>query len=188
MKRHFVFAAVVALGVSLGASRAAAQGPQGAGAGGGSSSSRDNTSRDTAEGSHKGRSLNPIKWIKKDSKSDRAEAHAERDKKLGAKLHLQGLLPDGTELKDACVNFKELGECVAALHASHNTGVTFNCLKWDLTAIQTSADMSGCKGPESDKRVSLSKSIELNKPDADGKAEAKNAEKQAQADLKDAGS
>jgi hypothetical protein len=182
MKKSFVFAAVVALGVSLGASRAAAQGPQGAGASGGSSSSKSDNSQ------KKSRSLNPIKWIKKDSKADRAEVSAERDKKLGAKLHLQGLLPDGVELKDACVNFRELGQCVAALHASQNTGIRFDCLKWDLTGIQTSADMSACKGPESDKRMSLAKAIELNKPDADGKAEAKNAEKQAQADLKDAGS
>ncbi len=182
MKKQLVLAAIVALGVAVGASRAAAQGPQGAGAGGGSSSSAK------SEGSGKSRSLNPIKWIKKDSKSDRAEANAERDKKLGAKLHLQGLLPDGTELKDACVNFRRLSDCVAALHASHNTGVHFDCLKWDLTGIQTSADMSACKGPESDKGLSLSKAIELNKPEADGKAEAKNAEKQAQADLKDAGS
>ncbi len=184
MKKQFVLAAVVALGVALGASRAAAQGPQGAGAGGGSSSSKS----DDSQKAKKSHSLNPIRWIKKDSKNDRAEANVERDKKLGAKLHLQGLLPDGTELKDACVNFKELGDCVASLHASRNTGVRFDCLKWNLTGIQTSADMSACKGPESDKRVSLAKAIELNKPEADGKAEAKNAEKQAQADLKDAGS
>ncbi len=184
MKKQFVLAAVVALGMALGASRAAAQGPQGAGAGGGSSSSKS----DDSPKAKKSHSLNPIRWIKKDSKSDRTEANAERDKKLGAKLHLQGLLPDGTELKDACVNFKELSDCVASLHASRNTGLRFDCLKWDLTGIQTSADMSACKGPESDKRMSLAKAIELNKPEADGKAEAKNAEKQAQADLKDAGS
>lgn len=182
MKRHFILAAVVTLGMSLGVSSAAAQGPQGAGAGGGSSS------RSRSDSSQKSRSLNPIKWIKRDSKTDRAAANAERDKKLGAKLHAQGLLPDGTTLNDACENFKGLSECLAALHASQNTGVRFDCLKWDLTAIQPSADMSGCKGPESDKRLSLAKAIEMNKPDADAKAEAKTAEKQAQADLKDAGS
>ncbi len=185
MKKQFLLAGVVALGICLGASRVAAQGPQGAGAGGGGSSS---SKSDTSQKSQKSRSLNPIKWIKKDTKTDRSSANAERDKKLGASLHAQGLLPDGTKLSDACENFKELSECLAALHASHNTGVRFDCLKWDLTAIQPSADMSACKGPESYKRMSLSKSIELNKPEARGKTEAKNAEKQARTDLKAAGS
>jgi len=36
--------------------------------------------------------------------------------------------------------------------------------------------------------VSLSKTIQLLKPNADAKAEAKNAERQANEDLKDAGS
>ena len=183
MKKLAVIAAIVLLCASLGASRAAAQGPAGAGAG------APTTASAKSESSHK-HSLNPVKWIKKDSKpaSDQADVDAERNKKLGAKLQAQGVLPANTELKDACATFKELSNCVAGLHASHNLDIGWNCLKWDLTGVPTGADMSVCKGPESDKAWSLEKAIHAVKPDADAKAEAKGAEKQAQADLKEVGS
>lgn len=183
MKKLLVILAIVVVCVSLGATGAAAQGPAGAGAGAATTSS-------AKPDSSRKHSLNPVKWIKRDSKpaSNRADADAERDKKLAAKLQAQGLLPANTELKDACATFKKLDNCVAALHASHNLGISWNCLKWDVTGIQTGADMSACKGPESDKAWSLEKSIHALKPDADAKAEAKNAEKQAEADLKESGS
>src|SRR5580698_9397889 len=142
MKKLFLIVAVATMSVSFGASRAAAQGPQGAGAGSAASSS-----------SIGGHSLNPIKWVKKEPKS----------------------------ASDA------LDVCVAALLASNSVGLDFNCLKSNLTGVQTSADMSSCKGPAGDKSISLSKAIHVMKPDADAKAETKNAEKQAKDDLKAAG-
>jgi hypothetical protein len=174
MKKLVLVVAVAMMGVSLGAGRAAAQGPQGAGAGSASSSS---------SGTH---SLNPIKWVKKEPKSasDQLDAKDEQDKKLTANLQAQGVLPANTDAKSACENFKALDECVAALHASKNVGVDFNCLKSNLTGVQTSADMSSCKGSAGDKAMSLSKAIHAMKPDADAKGEAKNAEKQAKDDLK----
>jgi hypothetical protein len=175
MKKLFLVVAVAMMGVSFGAGRAAAQGPAGAGAGSAASSS-----------SGGGHSLNPIKWVKKDSKSasDQLDAKDEQDKKLTANLRAQGILAANTDAKSACENFKALDECVAALHASKNVGLDFNCLKSNLTGVQTSADMSSCKGSAGDKAMSLSKAIHAMKPEADAKGEAKTAEKQAKDDLK----
>ncbi len=179
MKKTWMVVAIAAMSASLCAGRAAAQGPQGAGAGAASASENSKTSH----------TLNPIKWVKKDPKSasDQLEAKDEQDKKLTAKFQAQGLLPAKTDLKDACATFRALDECVAALHVSHNLGVDFNCLKSNLTGVQTSADMSTCQGNAGDKAMSLVKAIHALKPDADAKAEAKDAEKQAKADLKEAG-
>lgn len=176
MKKLVLVMAVAMLSVSFSAGRAAAQGPQGAGAGSASSSS-----------SGGGHSLNPIKWVKKDPKSasDQLDSKDEQDKKLTANLQAQGVLPAKTDAKSACENFRALDECVAALHASKNEGLDFNCLKSNLTGVQTSADMSSCKGPAGDKSISLSKAIHAMKPDADAKGAAKTAEKQAKDDLKD---
>ena len=175
MKRLVMIAAVAMLSISYGADGAAAQGPQGAGAGSASSSSSGGTF-----------SLNPIKWVKKDPKSasDQLDAKDEQDKKLTASLQSQGVLPTTTDAKSACDTFKALDECVAALHASKNVGLDFNCLKSNLTGVQTGADMSSCQGSAGDKAMSLSKAIHAMKPDADAKTEAKNAEKQAKDDLK----
>ncbi len=175
MKKLILAVAVAMVAVSFGTGRAAAQGPQGAGAGSASSSS-----------SSGGHSLNPIKWVKKDPKSasDQLDAKDDQDKKLTANLRAQGVLPANTDAKSACETFKALDECVAALHASKNVGLDFNCLKSNLTGVQTGADMSSCKGSAGDKAMTLSKAIRAMKPDADAKGEAKNAEKQAKDDLK----
>lgn len=177
MKKLFLVVAAAMLSLSYGAERAAAQGPQGAGASaasGGSSSTH---------------SLNPIKWVKKEPKSasDRLDAKDDQDKKLTANLRAQGVLAANTDAKSACDTFKALDECVAALHASKNLGLDFNCLKSNLTGVQTSADMSGCKGSAGDKAMSLTKAIKAMKPEADAKAETKTAEKQAKDDLKSSG-
>ncbi len=177
MKKLVTVVALAMLSVSLGASRASAQGPQGAGAGAASASS-----------SGGGHSLNPIKWVKKEPKSasDQLDSKDEQDKRLTANLHSQGVLAANTDAKSACENFRALDDCLAALHASKNEGLDFNCLKSNLTGVQTSADMSTCKGPAGDKSISLSKAIHAMKPDADAKGAAKTAEKQAKDDLKDA--
>jgi hypothetical protein len=175
MKKLFLVVAVAMMSISFGAGRAAAQGPAGAGASSAASSS--------SGGAH---SLNPIKWVKKDPKSasDQLNAKDEQDKKLTANLQGQGVLAANTDAKSACEDFKALDECVAALHASKNVGVDFNCLKSNLTGVQTSADMSSCKGSAGEKAMSLSKAIHAMKPDADAKSAAKTAEKQAKDDLK----
>ena len=76
---------------------------------------------------------------------------------------------------------------MAALHVSHNLKIKFNCLKWDVTGTQpASGKVASCKAPESGKGLNLAKAIQTLKPDADAKTEAKNAERRAQEDIKDA--
>jgi hypothetical protein len=180
MKKLFMVVVVVV--ISFGAGRAAAQGPQGVGASVAAGSA-------PSESSHASHSMNPIKWVKKSPKpaSSHLDAGSDRDKILTAKFQAQGLLPANTDLKSACDNFKNLDACVAALHVSHNLGLDFNCLKSDVTGVQTSADMSGCKGTPGTKIMSLNSAIRAMKPEANAKAEAKNAEKQAHEDLKEVG-
>ena len=81
---------------------------------------------------------------------------------------LQPLLP-GANLEAASAGFTNLGQFVAAAHVSHNLDIPFEQLKAKVT------------GPNPE---SLGKAIKDLKPSADAKAEAKKAEKSAQADVK----
>jgi hypothetical protein len=179
MKKLLLLVVVAALGASVGtiagAGNAAAQGPAGAGA--------SSAAKDTSHSSH---SLNPIKWVKKDSKTP-TESRSDLEKKLTPKLQAQGILAADVNATDACASFVALDECVAALHASHNLGIDFNCVRADVTGVHSNVDLSGCKGPVGEKAQNLTKSIHMLKPDADAKGQAKNAEKQAKDDLKEAG-
>jgi len=133
-------------------------------------------------------SYNPIHWIKKGpTASEQLAANADQSKKLASEL--QAILPPKTKLEDACTAFRQLNECVASLHVSHNLKIKFNCLKWDVTGIQPGkGNVSSCSAPEGGKGLSLSKAIQTLRPDADAKAEAKSAERRAQEDIKDASS
>jgi hypothetical protein len=189
MKRTFLVVAVLVVSVSLfltvGAQRAGAQGPAGAGA---STAVKGNSGSSDSHSSH---SLNPIKWVKKDKNSknspDSNGSRSDIEKKLTPKLQAQGLLPANSNATDACAPFTALNECLAALHASHNLGLEFNCLRANVTGVQTNADLSGCKGAIGDKAQSLNKSIHELNPQADAKGAIKNAEQQAKDDLKDLG-
>jgi len=178
MKKLFAFAAVAAFFLAFGATRASAQGPAGSGAGSAAASSGSSSGS-----SH---SLNPIHWIKKSKPADdQVASTTDRDKKLAANLQSSGVLAADASLTDACAPFTALHECLASLHASKNAAIDFNCLRANVTGVHTNADLSGCKGA-SDKRMDLHKAIHLLKPEVDAKSQAKNAEKQAQDDLKDA--
>ena len=83
--------------------------------------------------------------------------------------NLQKLLPTGTTPQQACQGFKNLGQCVAAIHVSHNLGISFTDLKTKMTG----------SSPES-----LGKAIQDLKPSADSKTETKKANQQAQDDMK----
>ncbi len=82
--------------------------------------------------------------------------------------NLQKLLPAGTTAQQACSGFTNLGQCVAAIHVSHNLGISFTDLKAKLT------------GPNSE---SLGKAIHQLKPDANAGAATKQANQQAKADM-----
>lgn len=126
----------------------------------------------------------------KDSKdsADLTGSRADVEKKLTPKLRAQGLLTAKANATDACAPFTALHECLAALHASHNLGLDFNCVRADLTGVHTNVDLSGCKGPVAGKAQDLRKAIHTLNPDADAKGASKTAEQQAKADLKDLGS
>jgi hypothetical protein len=186
MKKSILIAAVLFLSVSLymtvGAERAGAQGPAGAGA---STAAQGNSGSSSSHSSH---SLNPIKWVKKDKSSpDSNGSRSDVEKKLTPKLQAQGVLPANGNVTDACAPFVALNDCLAALHASHNLGIEFNCLRANVTGVHTNADLSGCKGAIGDKAQSLHKAIHEQNPSADAKGGTKNAEQQAKDDLKDLG-
>jgi hypothetical protein len=166
---------VVSISLTVGAERAAAQGPAGAGA---SAAAQDS--------SHNMHSFNPINWVKKDSKNstDTPGSRSDAEKKLTPSLQAQGLLAAGATATDACAPFTALDGCLAALHASHNLGVDFNCLRADATGVHTSADVSGCKVTDGEKAEGLNKAIHQLKPDSNAKQATKEAEQQAKDDLK----
>lgn len=129
------------------------------------------------------RSYNPMKWIKKPTASQQLESNSKAEKDLT--MQLQALLPAHTTMKDACTAFKTLEDCVASLHASSTLQIKFNCVKWDVTAVRPSGDVKSCEAPP--KALALSQAIRGLKPDVTAKAEAKNAEKSAREDIKNAG-
>jgi hypothetical protein len=164
--------------LSFVAAQASAQGPAGAGAaaaaGGGSST----------------HSYNPLKWIgKKDPKptGDSPAVNAELDKKLETKLQAKQVLSADATLKQTCVNFLQRLDCLAALHASHNVGLNFECVKSNVTGVRVGTDTSSCRMPAGDKPLSLAKTIKLLKSDADAKGAAKDAETIAKQELAEAG-
>ena len=179
MKKTLFFSAVLLFGVSIsltvGAEQAAAQGPAGVGA--------SAAAQDSSQSLH---SLNPIKWVKKDSKNstDALGSRSELEKKLTPSLQTQGVLAANATATDACAPFTVLDGCVAALHASHNLGVDFNCLRADATGVHTGADVSGCKVADGEKAQGLNKAIHQLKPDVNAKQATKDAEQQAKDDLK----
>jgi hypothetical protein len=178
MKRKWILAAI-AVGVFLPALGAAAQGPQGTGA------------AEAAQSTNGPKSLNPIKWVKKEPHAETGslDATSSQNAKMTAKMQQQGLLSATANLTETCSSIKELGDCVAGLHASRNLGLDFDCLKSKLSGVQTSlVGASSCASATDGKPVSLSKAIHALKPGADAKAEAKKAEKQSQEDFREAGS
>ena len=178
MEKTLFVGAILLFGTSisltLGAKGIMAQGPAGTGAA-------------AAQGSSL--SINPLKWAKKDSKNSTAVPGNRNDveRKLTSSLQAQGVLPANSTATEACAPFTALDACLAALHASHNLGVDFNCLRADVTGVHTSADMSGCRVADGEKAQSLNKAIHQLKPDANAKQATKDAEQQARDDLKEVG-
>jgi hypothetical protein len=188
MKKLPSVMSILVLGASavltVGARQAAAQGPAGVGA--------STATQQSTQSSGSGHSLNPIKWIKKDKDSknsvDLNGTRSDVEKKLTPKLQAAGLLPASQNATDACAPFTALNECLAVLHASHNIGVDFNCLRAGVTGVHTSVDLSGCKVPDGEKALALAKAIHQVKPEVNAKEQTKSAEEQAKNDLKDLGS
>lgn len=179
MTRTWILATILGVSLlSLNALDAAAQGPQGNGAGEAAKSD---------SGIH---ISNPIKWVKKDPHTETAAVDPSNDRsaKLSARLQMQGVLAADANVKDTCAAIKELGDCVAALHASRDLGLDFDCLKSKLSGVQVNLDRARlCPSATDGKPMRLVKAIHSLLPRADAKAEAKKAEAQSREDLKELG-
>lgn len=130
----------------------------------------------------------PRKLMKRSPKSanDQLASNGDLEARLTHQLQVQGILPPGKDLQDACSTFKELADCVAALRVSHSLQIDFSCLKWDVTGMKPKPIADSCAGPSRGKAMSLYRSIDLLKPDSDAKSEANNALRRARENIKDA--
>jgi hypothetical protein len=96
---------------------------------------------------------------------------------------LSNLLPPGTDLQEAASGFKNLGQFVAAVHVSNNLGIPFDQLK--CTELATKDACGTLTVPA--KGSSLGQAIETLKPSmssSESKSAAKEAQKQANGDIR----
>jgi hypothetical protein len=84
----------------------------------------------------------------------------------GPDRRLAALTPAGMSTEQACMGFKSIVECAAAMHAAQNLSIPFDDLKSKLTGGQK-----------------LGVAIHGLKPEADAPAEASRAENQARSDV-----
>jgi hypothetical protein len=178
MRKSLLVGAVVFCGAAMlltvGAGRAMAQGPAGAGA-----------AEAAQDSSH---SYNPMHWVKKDSKNSGALGNrSEAEKRLTPILRSDGVLAANATATGTCEDFADVEACLAALHATHDLGLNFVCVRASVTGVHTSENLSGCKDVDSDKPQSLKKVIHALKPSANAKQAAKDAQLKAKEDLEKIG-
>jgi hypothetical protein len=167
---------MMAAAFSFAVAPAFAQHPhEGAGGPHGPAMSNSAVDHNNANGSTKGTSSSPTNVLSKNSKLD---------SKLTSKLQSKGLLPAGTDLKDACAGFKNLGQCMAAIHVSHNLDVPFGCMRANMTG--TAPAGTTCVAGTGSSKLSLGKSIQALAPTADSKTASKTATTEADTDIKEA--
>jgi hypothetical protein len=85
--------------------------------------------------------------------------------------------------QQVCPNFKNLGQCVAAIHVAHNLGINFNSLECDMTLKPVPGSACPLNTATGSKGMSLGASIDALKPGTDSKTEAKKAVTQAKQDM-----
>jgi hypothetical protein len=176
MKRTYVF--VLAVAVALCCAPGFAQhghapaGPSGMGSGNGMGGASHATAGATNAGAHGG--------------SAAASNGKTMDQLLTQNTQLSGKIASltGESAQQSCTGFRNLGQCVAAAHVSKNLGISFDCLKSDMTGAAP-ATSSSCPAGTGSKSMSLGKSIETLSPTVNSKTEAKKGQKQAGQDLKD---
>lgn len=93
---------------------------------------------------------------------------------------LAKLIP-GTDIATACDGFRNLGQCVAAIHVSSNLKLSFTDLKTNM--LGKAATSTAPAVPP----MSLGKAIQAIDPKADAQAEVNKANKQAKQDMKTTG-
>jgi hypothetical protein len=90
--------------------------------------------------------------------------------------------------QQACQNFKNLGQCVAAIHVANNLGIDFNKLACDMTLKPVTTTTCPEGTATGGKGISLGASIDALKPGTDGKTESQKAMTQSKQDMKGSGS
>src|SRR5215468_2811749 len=176
--RLVVTLAVALLSASyLAAQRGGGGRPAGAGAGAGMGHSSAGMDHSTGMSNHDSGAAHQ-------SPTTRLENNSHLNTSLTNALTKSGVtLPSGG-LQSACSGFKNLGQCVAALHVSNNLKIDFDCLKSDMTGQAPTG--TGCPSGTGSSKMSMGKAITTLQPNAHTKAETKKANKQADEDLKDA--
>src|SRR5713226_8038494 len=102
--------------------------------------------------------------------------------------NLAKLLPTGVTPQQACQNFRNLGQCVAAIHVAHNLRIDFNSLACDMTLKPVIGTTCPAGTGTGTKGMSLGQSIDaLKPPGTDGKSETKKATAQAKDDMRGSG-
>jgi hypothetical protein len=162
-----------------------AQRPHGGGSGNGNSGATGAAMHGASGTEHGNSSANGAKSVAASSPATVLTKNTKLDTHLTNLLQSKGLLPKGTDLKDACAGFKNLGQCVAALHVSHNLNIPFACLSADATGTAPAGGTTCAPGTGTSK-MSLGKSIQALSPNATSKTEVKTATKQADADINEA--
>ena len=186
MKRLIPIATGVLMFLSLGSAPLFAQKPHGGGAGnsGATGAAMHGVGGEHGNGAGNSSAENG-KGVTGSSPTTVLTRNTKLDTHLTSQLQTKGLLPKGTDLKDACAGFKNLGQCVAAIHVSHNLNIPFACLSADMTGT---APASGSKCPTGTgtNKMSLGKSIQTLSPNSTAKTEEKTATKQANDDINEA--
>jgi hypothetical protein len=130
---------------------------------------------------------NPAKLIKRyKSANDELASEGHLEDRLSKQLRMQSLLGENQELQVACSDFRELASCIAVLRLTHTLPIEFTCLKWNVTGVKPKSVSDSCAGPAGGKAMALDRAVDLLKPDADSRAEARTALKKAHDDIKDA--
>ena len=128
------------------------------------------------------------------TRPESASAQLSEHKSLNTGLTkaLGNLVPSGG-LQAACTGFTNLGRCISAIHVAHNRGLDFFCLRSLMTGMQLpDTDKTPCTATQATQttatqtKLKLGQAIQTLDPNADPKAEATKATKQANTDIDNA--
>jgi len=185
--------AVLAIGLWLMPVRAAAQGravgrPDGAPGGFGSHAPLGSPGADVGDGhasAHDGSTNGSKDAAGKKTPDQLLNQNTKLSDHLSSLLTKMGV---NATPQQACANFKNLGQCVAAIHVANNLGIDFNKLACDMTLKPVTTSTCPAGTGTGSKGISLGASIDALKPGTDGKTETNKAVTQANQDMKGSGS
>lgn len=193
MKKHLVIVlTIIATALWFGALPSAAQGRSAQGRGGGMSASHmpmgmgiDHTTGPN-ESTHGPNYSSPSNHASSGPKTpgELLDQNQQLASKLGPLVGCTGST-SGACLQTAADGFKNLGQFVAAAHVSHNLGISFDCLKANMTGT-TPPLTSSCPDGTGTSKMNLGKSIQALNPTMTSsqiKSATKTANKEAKKDM-----